>query len=122
MLRDFAKSLARIRFLIYKEAMNTFAKISLVVALIAIFTCRASLSAPPTLNAVAVAQLAQKDLEDRGLQDKYFIYEIAYKGKIGTPAWEVLWNKRFPSATSEGYFEIGLRVKMDGSYVRLVKK
>lgn len=102
--------------------MNTFTRISLAVALSSALTCSLSIGAPPALNAVAVAQLAQKDLEDRGLQDRIFISRISYKGLVGKPEWEVAWNKRFPSATSEGYYEIGLRFKMDGSYVRRVKK
>lgn len=76
---------------------------------------------PPAFNAVAVAQLAQKDLEDRNLQTEIFIAGIEYKGLFGKPYWAVYWSKRFPSNT-EGMKEWGLKVQLDGSYVRMVRK
>ena len=81
-----------------------------------------SADSPPAFNAVAVAQLAQKDLEDRGLHTEIFIASIEYKGLLGEPYWAVYWSKLIPSQTSKGKKESGLKVKLDGSYLRLVRK
>lgn len=75
----------------------------------------------PSLSAAAVAQIAQKDLEERNLHTEIFVAEIEYKGKFGTPYWMVFWSKTFPAQTDGGK-EWGLRIQMDGSFVRMVRK
>lgn len=79
---------------------------------------------PPSLLAQQAAEIAQADLESRGLQGTVFIEQVNYKkgGTIsGDPAyWEILWNKPFPAQT-KGRNEIGLRITMDGNYKRSVK-
>ena len=82
-------------------------------------TCFAD--SPPAFNAVAVAQLAQKDLEDRGLHTKIFVASIEYKGLLGEPYWAVYWSKMIPTET-KGAREVGLKVKLDGNYLRMVRK
>jgi hypothetical protein len=77
---------------------------------------------PPAFNAVAVAQLAQKDLEDRGLHTGIFVASIEYKGLLGEPYWSVYWSKPFASDSTKGAKEVGLKVQLDGNYVRLVRK
>lgn len=78
---------------------------------------------PPALLATRAAEIAQADLESRGLQGKVFIEQIIYKkDTIMTkePHWEVLWSDMFPAQT-EGRKEFGLRITMDGNYKRAVK-
>lgn len=79
---------------------------------------------PPSLHAMRAAEIAQEDLESRGLETKIYIVEINLKteGVIGRePAyWEVLWSEAFPAQT-KGRHEIGLRIAMDGSYTRSVR-
>lgn len=77
----------------------------------------------PTLKAAEAAAIAQGDLDSRGITDVY-ITEMRYKegGLLGgEPAyWEVMWSKEFEAQTA-GRKEIGLKVKMDGTYVRAVR-
>lgn len=77
----------------------------------------------PTLKAADAATIAQGDLDSRGITDVY-IAEMRYKesGLLGgEPAhWEVMWSKEFEAQTA-GRKEIGLKVKMDGTYVRAVR-
>ncbi len=76
----------------------------------------------PVLLAPQAVAIAQKDLDDRGLQAQVFIAEARYKKKsFGEKAhWEVLWSESFPAQT-EGRNEIGLKVFMDGNYTRSVR-
>lgn len=78
----------------------------------------------PSFSAAQAVAAAQADLESRGMQDTVFIAMVSYKKASllgGDPAhWEVLWNKEFDAQT-EGRKEIGLKIKMDGSYTRSVR-
>ncbi|MDF1741313.1 MAG: hypothetical protein P1U86_19290 [Verrucomicrobiales bacterium] len=77
----------------------------------------------PSLPAIKAIEIAQADLDSRGLQDKVHIYQMTYKkGSVmnGKAHWEVLWSDDFPAQT-EGRNEIGLRISMDGNYKRAVK-
>lgn len=81
------------------------------------------LANPPAILAARAAEIAQADLESRGLQGKIFIEQIIFKkDTIMTkePHWEVLWSDMFPAQT-EGRKEFGLRITMDGNYKRAVK-
>lgn len=77
----------------------------------------------PALPALRAIEIAQADLETRGLQDKVYIYQMTYKkGSVmnGKAHWEILWSDDFPAQT-EGRKEFGLRISMDGNYKRAVK-
>lgn len=78
----------------------------------------------PALKAAEAATIAQGDLASRGLESSIFIAEVIYKSaKLlgGEPAhWEVMWSKEFDAQT-EGRKEIGLNIKMDGTYTRSVR-
>lgn len=78
----------------------------------------------PTLKAADAAAIAQGDLASRGLEGSIYIAELIYKSaKLlgGDPAhWEVMWSKEFDAQT-EGRKEIGLKIKMDGTYTRSVR-
>jgi len=83
----------------------------------------AALANPPSLLATRAAEIAQADLESRGLQDKIYIEEINFKKDslmTKEPHWEVLWSGSF-AAQTEGRKEFGLRITMDGNYKRAVK-
>lgn len=78
----------------------------------------------PALKAPDAAAIAQGDLVSRGLDSSVYIAELIYKGSRllgGEPAhWEVMWSKEFDAQT-EGRKEIGLKIKMDGTYTRSVR-
>lgn len=77
----------------------------------------------PSLAAPEAAAIAQADLVSRGLDATIFTAQLVYKKEslVGGPAqWEVLWSKSFPAQT-EGRNEIGINIKMDGTYTRTVK-
>ena len=85
--------------------------------------CANAIANPPAVLATRAAEIAQADLESRGLQGKIFIEQIIYKkDTIMTkePHWEVLWSDMFDAQT-EGRKEFGLRITMDGNYKRAVK-
>jgi hypothetical protein len=77
----------------------------------------------PTLKAAEAAAIAQGDLENRQLTDVHIV-EMRFKEASllgGEPDhWEVMWSKEIPAQT-EGRKEIGLKVKMDGTYSRSVR-
>lgn len=82
-----------------------------------------ALASPPVLLAAKAAEIAQADLESRGLQDRFYIEEIKFKKDsliTKEPHWEVLWSGSF-AAQTEGRKEFGLRITMDGNYKRAVK-
>ena len=77
----------------------------------------------PVITAAQAAQIAQQDLESRGIQDQFYIWQMTYKKDSfmnGKRYWEVLWNKSFPAQT-EGRKEFGLRIQMNGEYTRAVR-
>lgn len=94
--------------------------LALILLILAILPVEAG--APP-LKAAEAAAIAQGDLDGRGLAD-VFIAEMRFKeaGLLGGEPdhWEVLWSKELPAQTA-GRKEIGLKVKMDGSYTRSVR-
>ncbi len=94
--------------------------LALVLALVAILPVQAG---APTLKAAEAAAIAQGDLDSRAITDVY-ITEMRFKeaGLLGGDPdhWEVMWSKELPAQT-EGRKEIGLKVKMDGSYTRSVR-
>jgi len=78
---------------------------------------------PPAILAAQAAQIAQEDLESRGIQGEIYIWQMTYKKDSfmnGEAYWEVLWNKSFPAQT-KGRKEFGLRIPMNGDYRRAIK-
>ena len=94
--------------------------LALLVLLLAILPVQAG---APTLKAAEAAAIAQGDLDSRAITDVY-ITEMRFKdaGLFGGDPdhWEVMWSKELPAQT-EGRKEIGLKIKMDGSYTRSVR-
>ena len=77
----------------------------------------------PVITAAQAAQIAQQELESRGIEGQFYIWQMTYKKDSfmsGKRYWEVLWNKSFPAQT-EGRKEFGLRIQMNGEYTRAVK-
>ena len=100
--------------------MKSLFSITTAIILISSFALADS---PPIITAAQAAQSAQQDLESRGIQSKFYIWQMTYKKDSfmnGKRYWEVLWNKSFPAQT-EGRKEIGLRIQMNGEYTRAVK-
>lgn len=96
---------------------------SLLIAVCLLFTFAAVHAGAPIIKGSAAVAIAEKDLEDRSLYGEVFPESINLKtGGVlkGETYWEILWNKSFPAQT-KGRNEIGLRVKMDGSYSRIVR-
>ena len=99
--------------------MNRF----LIALVVCLFLSSPLLANPPAVTALQAAQIAQADLESRGLQNRIYIEQILLKkdGLIkGDPYWEVMWNDEFPAQT-EGRKEFGLRIFMDGSHKRAIR-
>ncbi|NUN51521.1 MAG: hypothetical protein HUU06_01875 [Planctomycetaceae bacterium] len=101
----------------------------LLPALALVLSCSFSLLSAnadeaPALKAPDAAAIAQGDLASRGLESSVYIAELIYKGSRllgGEPAhWEVMWSKEFDAQT-EGRKEIGLKIKMDGTYTRSIR-
>ncbi len=95
----------------------------LALILLALFTLGLAQAAAPTIKASAAVVIAEADLEERGLYGKYFPESINLKsgGPLkGETYWEILWNDSFPAQT-KGRNEIGIRVKMDGTHLRIVR-
>ena len=77
----------------------------------------------PVLKAPDAAAIAQGDLASRGLEATVYLAELIYKDSkfLGEPShWQVLWSKEVDAQT-EGRKEIGLKIKMDGTYTRSVR-
>lgn len=100
--------------------MKLFAAIlSLSLALTA-----ANADQAPLIKASAAVEMAEKDLESRGKYGQYFPASINLKssGVLREETyWEILWNRSFKAEQTEGRDEIGIKVRMDGSYTRMVK-
>ena len=93
----------------------------LVLSLLALPTVFAD---APALKAADAAAIAQGDLASRGLEGSVHIVQVIYKspGLLGGEPehWEVMWSKEFEAQT-QGRKEIGLKIKMDGTYSRSVR-
>lgn len=96
----------------------------LLLAILALSLCLPAMASAPALKAAEAAAIAQNDLATRGLEDTVYIAELVYKGTklLGgeAPHWEVLWSKEFDAQTA-GRKEFGLKIKMDGTYLRSVR-
>lgn len=96
----------------------------LFLVIVALSLCLPALANVPALKAPEAAAIAQNDLATRGLEGTVYIAEIVYKGTklLGGEAahWEVLWSKELDAQTP-GRKEFGLKIKMDGTYLRSVR-
>ena len=95
----------------------------LIATAILLINSAALADSTPVITAAQAAQIAQQDLESRGIEGQFYIWQMTYKKDSfmsGKRYWEVLWNKSFPAQT-EGRKEFGLRIQMNGEYTRAVK-
>jgi hypothetical protein len=93
------------------------------LALAALAAATTSALAQPAVSARQALDLAEKSLAERGLAKKIYVDSVsldhdAIKG--GQSYWFVRWSESFPAQTP-GRREIGIKVSMDRSVVRLVK-
>jgi len=74
----------------------------------------------PGVDVVRAAKLASDFLASRKAGDTYIVSVTIDQGAIisGQPSWVVKWSKPI---TSDGATELGVRVKGDGTVVRLVE-
>tara|TARA_R110000850_G_scaffold190481_10_gene316579 strand:- start:1719 stop:2033 length:315 start_codon:yes stop_codon:yes gene_type:complete len=103
--------------------MNTTKTALFAAALsLSISTALLAKDSPPPILAGQAAQIAQTDLESRGLADTIFIEQIVFKKKSainGEAHWEILWSNDFPAQT-KGRKEYAIRILMSGEYKRAV--
>jgi|GEM_PF-1889306 len=88
------------------------------------FSLVALADTPPLIKASAALEMAEQDLEERGLYGEIFPTSINLKSEGALrdeTYWEILWNKSLPAQT-KGAREFGAKVRMDGSYRRMVRK
>jgi high-affinity K+ transport system ATPase subunit B len=77
----------------------------------------------PAVNAKRALDLAQEQLDIRGLQASVFIESMSLRSATmlgGDRSWTVLWSESIPA--DGGLFEVGASVDMKGNVVRLLKK
>jgi len=74
----------------------------------------------PGMDVVRAAKLASDFLAGRGAGDTYIVSVAIDEGAIisGQPTWVAKWSKPI---VSDGSTEVGVRVKGDGTIVRLVE-
>ncbi len=78
--------------------------------------------AAPRITIGEAASIAQNELKSRGLESQIYIVGIALQAD-GMANTEKYWNVRWSEAIAgeERKKEVGVKVKMDGSIVRLVE-
>jgi hypothetical protein len=77
---------------------------------------------PPALPLLRAIELAQEQLDNRGLEKTVFIESVVLEkdAAIGhSRHWTIRWSQTLPA--SAGRIEIGAEVDMQGHVVRLVK-
>jgi len=102
-------------------------KIALTLLAASLFLASSAAFADPAplIKASAALTMAEEDLEERGLYGEIYPASINLKteGVLREETyWEILWNKSFPATETEGAKEFGAKVRMDGSYRRMVRK
>jgi hypothetical protein len=100
---------------------------SLVAALIALTfataICKAA-DAPPPVSAGQAVTIAEESLANRGLDKEIYIQSVTLERATILKArsyWFVKWSHSLPASNPKNR-EIGVKVNMDGSAVRLVKE
>lgn len=96
-----------------------------IAALIALFFATTAFAddAPP-VSAKQAVDLAEKTIAERGLGKTLYIESVTIQRLSmfsGKSYWFVKWSRTIPAINPKNR-EVGLKVNMDGSYVRLVKE
>ncbi len=92
-----------------------------LLALIALLGSTAAVAAP-SLPIDRAAALAQAHLRERGLEGQVYVTSLALEIEAlarRTPYWYARWSQSI--AGDEKKRELGLRINMDGSFVRIVE-
>ncbi len=78
---------------------------------------------PPLISVRQAIELAQEQLDIRGLTDSVYIESVTLKSPTvmgGPKHWTVLWSRSVP--VGKGMIEVGAEVDMQSKVVRLLKK
>lgn len=78
----------------------------------------------PAISVRQALDIAEKDLASRGLTEKLYVVSATLEhGSMfgGASFWLLKWNEAIPASKPENR-EIGMKVRMDGTPVRLVKE
>ena len=81
-----------------------------------------SLHAAPAVSVEQAAAIAQAQLKERGLTDRVFVTSLALEKDglaRGDRYWYARWSANLP--LEERKTELGVRINMDGSVVRVVE-
>lgn len=92
------------------------------LAIVALLVSASSVLATPTLSVQQAADLAQQHLKERGLSARRYITSLALEkeaGRRGERYWYARWSESVK--LEEKKTELGLRINMDGSLVRVVE-
>ena len=92
------------------------------LAIVAAVLSASSVLATPTLSVGQAAALAQQHLKERGLAGSRYVTSLALEkesGRRGERYWYARWSERVK--LEEKQTELGLRINMDGSLVRVVE-
>lgn len=94
---------------------------------LAIFTASLSLSAladAPQLPLSKAVAIAEQSLKERDLRDKVYIQSASLEKRSITNResyWFIQWDRSLPAVNPRNR-EIGMKIRMDGTSVRLVKE
>ncbi|MEA3189387.1 MAG: hypothetical protein QOD99_3217 [Chthoniobacter sp.] len=78
----------------------------------------------PAISARQALEIAENDLTSRNLTPKLYVVSLSLERPSmfgGATYWMAKWSEAIPASKPENR-EIGLKVKMDGTPVRLVKE
>lgn len=81
-------------------------------------------AAPPPVSAREAIAIAEKDLADRGLDKKLYVVSVTLEraSMLNSRAhWFVKWSESIPASNPRNR-EVGVKVNMDRTAVRLVKE
>lgn len=100
-----------------------FFRCLLLASVLAVVPPFKALAGAPAIPAGRAVEIAQQQLDMRGIQSSVFIESLALRSATmlgGEKTWTVLWSESIPAGA--GLFEVGASVDMKGSIVRLLKK
>jgi hypothetical protein len=95
---------------------------SLLLSSLALLAAACLAQAAPRITIAEAASIAQNELKSRGLESQIYVIGIALETD-GMANAEKYWHVRWSDAIAgeERKKEVGVKVKMDGSIVRLVE-
>ncbi len=95
---------------------------ALTLSLVALFAAVSLAQAVPALSVDKAASLAQKELVDRGLASHIYVFSLTMRqdGVMNKEwYWFASWSESIPGDNRTK--EVGMRINMDGSTIRVVE-